>query len=138
MEEHLIYMKRCLQLAANGLGSVSPNPMVGAVVVYRNRIIGEGWHRRYGGPHAEVNAIGEVLQNYPEAEEMLQESVLYVSLEPCSHQGRTPPCSDLIIRHRLPKVVIGCQDPHEKVNGKGIEKLRHAGVELVLGVMEKE
>lgn len=138
MEEDIIYMQRCLQLAENGLGRVSPNPMVGAVIVHENRMIGEGWHRQYGGPHAEVHAIDTVLRKYPEAATLLKKATMYVSLEPCSHQGKTPPCADLIIHHQIPRVVTGCMDPHEKVAGKGIEKLRNGGIEVATGIMEKE
>ncbi|UWX58756.1 bifunctional diaminohydroxyphosphoribosylaminopyrimidine deaminase/5-amino-6-(5-phosphoribosylamino)uracil reductase RibD [Chlorobaculum sp. MV4-Y] len=127
------YMRRCLELAERGAGSVSPNPMVGSVVVHDGRVIGEGWHRQYGGPHAEVNAIASV-----EDEALLRESTLYVNLEPCSHYGKTPPCADLIIEKRIPRVVVGCLDPHEKVAGKGITKLRDAGIEVTVGVLEAE
>ena len=131
-------MQRCLDLAALGLGNVSPNPMVGAVVVSDDRIIGEGYHKKYGEAHAEVNAISQVTARHPNAEELLKRSAIYVSLEPCTHYGKTPPCADLIIRHRIPKVVIGCRDPFEQVNGKGIEKLLAAGVEVVTGVLQEE
>ncbi len=128
------YMQRCLQLAAKGLGNVSPNPMVGAVLVYENRIIGEGWHQKYGGPHAEVNCINTV----KEADKnLIDRSCLYVSLEPCNHFGKTPPCSHLILEHKIPKVIVGCRDPFSLVNGKGIEHLRSNGVEVVEGVVEK-
>jgi len=137
VEEHIRYMRRCLQLAANGMGQVSPNPLVGAVIVHRGRIIGEGWHRHYGGPHAEVNAVNEVLERYPDGKDMLQEATLYVNLEPCVHQGKTPPCTELIIRHGIQEVVIGCTDPHEKVAGKGIERLAAAGIRVHRGVLEE-
>ncbi len=133
---HHTYMQRCLELAARGAGNVAPNPMVGAVVVYKDRIIGEGWHQRYGESHAEVNAIHQVIQNGPM--NLLNQSTLYVSLEPCAHFGKTPPCADLIIQHKIPKVVIGCRDPFKEVNGKGIEKLISAGVEVEVGVLEQE
>lgn len=136
MEGHQGYMRRCLQLAKNGAGKVSPNPLVGAIIVHKGKIIGEGWHRRYGGPHAEVHAIEAVLQSDPDGSARLREATLYVSLEPCVHQGKTPPCTDLIIQHRIPEVVIGCTDPHEKVAGKGIEKLRSAGIKVHTGVLE--
>lgn len=126
-------MARCLQLARNGVYGARPNPMVGAVVVHHGRIVGEGYHIRCGGPHAEVNAISSVRD-----ERVLSESVLYVSLEPCAHWGRTPPCADLIIRKRIPRVVVGCIDPFEKVAGRGIQKLRAAGIETVTGVLEAE
>ena len=122
-------MQRCLELAGLGAGYVAPNPMVGAVLVHEDRIIAEGWHQRYGGPHAEVNAIRRAAQN---GLTDLSESTLYVSLEPCVHHGKTPPCTDLIIQHKIPKVVIGCRDPFKEVDGKGIEKLKAAGVEVEL------
>jgi len=125
-----MYMSRCLQLAALGLGKVQPNPMVGAVIVHHDTIIGEGWHRQYGQGHAEVNAFASVTQP-----ELLKESTMYVSLEPCSHFGKTPPCADAIIRHGVPKVVIGTVDSNAKVNGGGIKKLRDAGIEVVTGVL---
>lgn len=113
--------------------------MVGAVIVHNSEIIGEGWHMRYGDAHAEVNAISEVLEKYEErSEELLKASTLYVSLEPCSHQGKTPPCADLIIKHQIPRVVIGCRDISEKVNGRGIERLKEAGVQMTEGILERE
>jgi diaminohydroxyphosphoribosylaminopyrimidine deaminase/5-amino-6-(5-phosphoribosylamino)uracil reductase len=133
-----LYMQRCLELAAMGTGQVSPNPMVGAVVVADGIIIGEGYHQRYGEAHAEVNAIQSVLNNYPNGTELLKKATIYVSLEPCTHFGKTPPCSDLIIRHDLARIVIGCRDPFTEVNGKGIEKLRNAGIDVTEGVLEKE
>jgi diaminohydroxyphosphoribosylaminopyrimidine deaminase/5-amino-6-(5-phosphoribosylamino)uracil reductase len=129
------YMYRCLQLAQLGAGYVAPNPMVGAVLVYRDRIIGEGYHQKYGEAHAEVNCIGEAAANGHAS--LIDQSILYVSLEPCAHFGKTPPCADLIIRNRIAKVVIGCRDPFEEVNGRGIEKLKAAGVEVELGVLEE-
>ncbi len=126
-------MKRCLELAQLGAGSVSPNPLVGCVIVHNNAIIGEGYHKKYGEPHAEVNAINAVKNTV-----MLAESTLYVSLEPCAHFGLTPPCSDLIIEMKIPHVIIGTIDPHAKVAGKGIEKMKKAGIEVQPGVMEKE
>ncbi|MBC8756129.1 bifunctional diaminohydroxyphosphoribosylaminopyrimidine deaminase/5-amino-6-(5-phosphoribosylamino)uracil reductase RibD [Kordia sp. YSTF-M3] len=126
-------MKRCLQLAANGLQAAMPNPSVGAVIVHNNVIIGEGYTSAYGGDHAEVNAIHSVKDT-----SLLKEATIYVSLEPCSHFGKTPPCSDLIIKHQIPKVVVGTIDPFAKVAGKGIEKLKNAGCEVVLGVLEAE
>lgn len=129
-------MQRCLELAQLGAGHVAPNPMVGAVLVHEGTIIGEGWHRQYGEAHAEVNAINQVVQN-GQADKISQ-STLYVSLEPCAHFGKTPPCADLIILHKIPKVIIACRDPFEKVNGKGIEKLEAAGVQVELGILEKE
>ncbi len=128
-------MQRCLQLAAMGEGYVSPNPMVGAVLVHNETIIGEGYHIKYGKVHAEVNCINAVPVHQ---QELIKESTLYVSLEPCNHFGKTPPCSDLIIKKQIPRVVIACKDPFEKVNGTGIEKLKAAGIEIVIGVLEKE
>lgn len=128
-----MYMQRCLQLASLGLGDVQPNPMVGAVIVKDGQIIGEGYHHKYGGPHAEVNAIDSVKDK-----ELLKKSTIYVNLEPCSHFGKTPPCADLIIRMGIPKVVVGTVDYHDKVNGHGITRLREAGVEVVTGVCEAE
>ena len=128
-------MRRCIELARKGAGSVAPNPMVGAVLVYDNRIIGEGYHMQYGQAHAEVNCINAVA----EAEKaLLSLSTLYVSLEPCAHFGKTPPCADLIIASKIPRVVIGCRDPFKEVDGKGIEKLAAAGVEVIQPVLEAE
>ena len=127
------FMRRCLQLARCGEAGAAPNPMVGAVVVCDGRIIGEGFHRRCGSPHAEVNAIGSVKDK-----RLLCRSTIYVSLEPCAHFGKTPPCADLIIRSGIPRVVIGCTDPFAKVNGLGIKKLQDAGCEVVVGVLEEE
>jgi diaminohydroxyphosphoribosylaminopyrimidine deaminase/5-amino-6-(5-phosphoribosylamino)uracil reductase len=138
MPVHETYMQRCLELASLGMGNVSPNPMVGAVIVYNDRIIGEGYHQKYGQAHAEVNAINQAISRFDNSAELLEQSVIYVSLEPCAHYGKTPPCADLIIRHRIPKVVIGCRDPFDEVNGKGIEKLEAAGIEVITGVLEKE
>lgn len=130
------YMRRAIELAAHGAGFVSPNPMVGAVIVAPDgRIIGEGWHRRYGGPHAEVNAIASVK---PEDEHLLPASTIYVSLEPCSHYGKTPPCSKLLIEKRLKRVVIGMLDPFKEVSGRGVRMLREAGIEVVENVLENE
>jgi diaminohydroxyphosphoribosylaminopyrimidine deaminase/5-amino-6-(5-phosphoribosylamino)uracil reductase len=128
-------MQRCIELASLGAGYVAPNPMVGAVLVYKNRIIGEGYHQKYGEPHAEVNCINGVKECY---KQFICKSVLYVSLEPCSHTGRTPPCVDLIIKNNIPNVVIGCQDPFEKVNGTGIAKLIAAGIKVEVDVLKKE
>ncbi|MBO7069168.1 MAG: bifunctional diaminohydroxyphosphoribosylaminopyrimidine deaminase/5-amino-6-(5-phosphoribosylamino)uracil reductase RibD [Bacteroidaceae bacterium] len=133
MEFDLKYMRRCIQLARCGEMGAPPNPMVGAVIVCGGKIIGEGYHRRCGEPHAEVNAIRSVRD-----ETMLKASTIYVSLEPCSHYGKTPPCANLIIEKHIPRVVIGCKDPFAKVNGQGIRKLREAGIEVVVGVLEKE
>ena len=128
-------MHRCLQLAKLGMGYVAPNPMVGAVLVYENRIIGEGYHQQYGGPHAEVNCINSVVEK---DKELISQSTLYVSLEPCAHYGKTPPCANLIIANKIPKVVIGCKDLFAKVNGKGITLLQEAGIQVTVGLLEKE
>lgn len=138
MVEHEKYMQRCLDLAQLGLGMVSPNPMVGAVVVCNGMIIGEGYHQKYGEAHAEVNAIADVISKFDNSGELLKQSTIYVSLEPCAHYGKTPPCADLIIKHQIPKVIIGCRDPFDQVNGKGIEKLEAAGIEVVTGVLEEQ
>ena len=128
-------MWRCLELARPGGGYTAPNPMVGAVLVYEDRVIGEGYHQVYGQAHAEVNCVNSVAaEDVP----LISRSTLYVSLEPCAHFGKTPPCADLIIRMRIPKVVVGCRDPFPQVNGKGIEKLLAAGVEVSVGVLEAE
>jgi diaminohydroxyphosphoribosylaminopyrimidine deaminase/5-amino-6-(5-phosphoribosylamino)uracil reductase len=128
-------MHRCLQLAKLAQGYVAPNPMVGAVLVYQDKIIGEGYHEKFGGPHAEVNCINSVKQ---ENQHLISQSTLYVSLEPCAHYGKTPPCTDLILEKKVPKVVIGCRDPFVHVNGKGIERLQSAGVDISVGVLEEE
>lgn len=135
MTEDEKYMARCIQLARCGRQGAAPNPMVGAVIVCDGRIIGEGYHIRCGGPHAEVNAIRSVR---PEDEALLRRSTIYVSLEPCAHYGKTPPCADLIVSKGIPRVVVGCVDPFSEVSGRGIEKLRHAGIEVTVGVLEKE
>lgn len=127
------YMMRCIELALLAKGEVAPNPMVGAVVVHRDRIIGEGYHRQYGGPHAEVHAI-EAVKN----KELLRESTIYVSLEPCAHFGKTPPCADLIISSGIPHVVVGSVDPFAEVAGKGIEKMLKAGIKVDVGVLNRE
>ena len=128
---HSKYIKRCIDIAKNGLGTTAPNPMVGCVIVEDNKIIGEGYTSPYGGAHAEVNAIAAVKDKT-----RLKKATLYVTLEPCNHQGKTPPCCDLIIAHEIPKVVIGCVDAHEKVCGQGIARLRANGCEVILGVEE--
>lgn len=133
MSSDEIYMSRCLQLATNGRGWVSPNPMVGAVVVCDGVIIGEGFHREYGKPHAEVNAINNVVDK-----SLLSRSTIYVSLEPCSHYGKTPPCSQLIIDSKIPKVVIATLDPYHEVSGRGVRMLQEAGIEVKIGVLEQE
>ncbi len=135
MNEHQKYMYRCLELAKLGAGYVAPNPMVGAVLVHEGKIIGEGYHRQYGGPHAEVNCLNAVSEEY---RYLIPYSTMYVSLEPCAHFGKTPPCADLIITNKIPKVVIGCSDPFKDVNGKGITKLKAAGVEVTVNVLEEE
>ena len=129
------YMLRCIQLARQGEQTAPPNPMVGAVIVHNNRIIGEGYHVRCGEAHAEVNAVRSVR---PEDRPLLRESTIFVSLEPCAHYGKTPPCAELIIREGIPRVVVGCVDPFAKVKGKGIQMLREAGCEVIVGVCEKE
>lgn len=129
------YMHRCLQLAENGRQNAKPNPMVGSVIVSNNRIIGEGYHVRCGQGHAEVNAFASVK---PEDEQLLKEATLYVSLEPCAHHGKTPPCADLIIKKGVKRVVVGCIDEFAEVQGRGIEKLRNAGIEVTTGVLETE
>ncbi len=131
MNIHEKYIKRCIEIAKNGLGTTRPNPMVGSVIVHNDIIIGEGYTSKYGGDHAEVNAIHSV-----QDKSLLKHATLYVTLEPCSHYGKTPPCSDLIIAHKIPKVVIGCVDDNTKVAGKGIERLRDAGCEVIVGVLE--
>jgi diaminohydroxyphosphoribosylaminopyrimidine deaminase / 5-amino-6-(5-phosphoribosylamino)uracil reductase len=133
MQNQEFFMKRCLKLAKNGMGLVSPNPMVGCVIVYEGEIIGEGFHQEYGEEHAEVNAINSVKDK-----SLLNKSTLYVNLEPCAHFGKTPPCSNLIIEHKILKVVIGCVDSFSEVSGKGIEKMENAGIEVVVGMLEKE
>lgn len=127
------YMMRCLALAKAGACSVAPNPMVGSVIVYQDRIIGEGYHQRCGEVHAEVNAVASVKDK-----RLLKDATLYVNLEPCSHYGKTPPCAEMIIREGIPRVVIGTLDPFPEVSGRGIRMLQEAGVEVVVGVMEKE
>jgi len=133
MNEISKYLSRCLDLARNGEGFVAPNPMVGAVIVYDDKIIGEGYHRRYGEAHAEPNAINAV-----EDKNLLKNATLYVNLEPCSHYGKTPPCADLIIARGIPRVVVGTLDPNPKVAGRGIEKLRQAGIDVQCGILEVE
>ena len=128
-------MHRCLQLAKMGTGNVAPNPMVGAVLVYENEIIGEGYHQQYGQAHAEVNCINNVSEAN---QSVIEKSTLYVSLEPCTHFGKTPPCADLIIKNKIPNVVIACRDSYEEVDGKGIQKLQQAGVNVIVGILEKE
>lgn len=127
------YIRRCIELASNGLCNAAPNPMVGAVIVHNGKIIGEGYHARCGESHAEVNAIRSVKD-----ESLLKDSTIYVSLEPCSHYGKTPPCADLIVSKGIPRVVVGCIDPFSQVSGRGIQKLRDAGIDVTVGVLEEE
>ena len=133
MSIHELYMRRALELAQYGKIHVSPNPMVGCVIVYENKIIGEGYHTAYGKPHAEVNAINSVKNK-----ELLKESTLYVTLEPCSHYGKTPPCADLLIQYNIAQIYIAVADPNPKVAGKGIEKLQASGCKIEVGLLEKE
>ena len=127
------YMRRCLELAQLGMARAAPNPMVGSVIVYQGKIIGEGYHHKSGQAHAEVNAINSVKD-----QSLLKESTIYINLEPCTHYGKTPPCADLIIEKKIPRVVIGCVDSFAKVAGKGIEKLKKANCEVKVGILEKE
>jgi diaminohydroxyphosphoribosylaminopyrimidine deaminase/5-amino-6-(5-phosphoribosylamino)uracil reductase len=130
---HEKYIKRCIEIAKNGLGTTYPNPLVGSVIVYENKIIGEGWHKKAGEAHAEVNAVNSVKDK-----SLLKKATIYVSLEPCSHFGKTPPCCDLIIQYKIPNVVIGTVDPNIKVAGNGIKKLIEAGITVTVGVLEEE
>lgn len=129
------FMKRCLQIAALGLGNTAPNPMVGAVLVFNNQIIGEGYHEQYGHPHAEVNCLNSVK---PADRDLITKSTMYVSLEPCSHHGKTPPCADLLIKSGVKKVVVGCVDVNEEVAGKGIKRMQNAGIEVEVLSGEQE
>ena len=129
------YMETCFALAEKGKGKVAPNPMVGALIVHNNEIIGSGYHEYFGGPHAEVNAINSVAKRH---QHLLSQSTIYVSLEPCAHHGKTPPCVDLILESKIPKVVISVSDPNPKVNGSSIKKLQANGVEVVTKVLEKQ
>ncbi len=133
MQNDEFFMQKCLDLAKKGIGAVSPNPMVGSIIVYNGEIIGEGYHQEYGSHHAEVNAINSVKDK-----SLLKKSTLYVNLEPCAHFGKTPPCSNLIIENKIPKVVIGCIDTFSEDSGKGIERMQNAGIEETTGVLEKE
>ena len=126
-------MSRCIALAKNGLGTTYPNPMVGSVIVYEDKIIGEGWHKKAGEPHAEVNAVNSV-----QDKSLLTKATIYVSLEPCSHFGKTPPCCDLIIKNKIPNVVVGTVDPFSEVAGKGIKKLIEAGIHVTVGILQEE
>jgi len=130
---HEKYIQRCIQLAQNGLGTTYPNPLVGCVIVHNDAIIGEGWHRKAGEPHAEVRAVHSVKNK-----DLLKEATIYVSLEPCSHFGKTPPCADLILKYKIPNVVIGTIDPNSKVSGKGIQKLKDSGVNVTYGILVNE
>ncbi len=133
MTTHEFYIKRCIELAKNGLGTTYPNPLVGSVIVHNDRIIGEGWHRKAGEPHAEVNAVNSVKDK-----SLLKDATIYVTLEPCSHFGKTPPCCDLIIVNKIPNVVIGTVDPFAKVAGNGIKKLIESGKNVTVGILEEE
>lgn len=133
MNTHEKYIRRCIELAKNGLGTTYPNPMVGSVIVYDGKIIGEGWHKKSGEPHAEVNAVNSVKDK-----SLLKKSTIYVSLEPCSHFGKTPPCCNLIIENEIPNIVIGTVDPNIKVAGNGIKKLIEAGINVTVGILETE
>lgn len=133
MKIHEKYISRCIELAKNGLGTTYPNPLVGSVIVHNGKIIGEGWHKKAGEAHAEVNAINSVKDK-----SLLSNATIYVSLEPCSHFGKTPPCSDLIIHHKIPNVVIGTIDPFAKVAGNGIKKLIESGANVAVGILEEE
>ena len=132
---HEIYIQRCLDLAENGIRAAMPNPSVGAVLVHNGRIIGEGHTSPYGGPHGEVNCINSVL---PRDRQLIPEATLYVSLEPCSHYGKTPPCCDLIIQQQIKRIVIGTTDPYVEVAGNGVKKLREAGKDVIVGILENE
>ena len=133
MNNHEDYIARCIELAKNGFGTTYPNPMVGSVIVYNGEIIGEGWHQKAGEPHAEDNAIRSVKDP-----SLLDKATIYVSLEPCSHFGKTPPCCDLIIKNKIPNVVIGTVDSNIKVAGNGIKRLQEAGANVIVGILEKE
>ncbi len=128
-----LFMQRALDLARIAGVAAAPNPMVGAVIVHKNAIVGEGYHQQFGGPHAEVNAVAAVKD-----QSILKESTIYVTLEPCAHFGKTPPCANLLVQHKFKRVVVATVDPHAKVAGKGIEILKKAGIEVTLGVLEKQ
>ncbi len=128
-----LFMNRCIALAKKGLGYTYPNPMVGCVIVHRGKIIAEGWHKKAGRSHAEREAISKVKDT-----SLLSNSTLYVNLEPCDHQGKTPPCSDLIIENKIPRVVIGCLDQNKKVLGKGVKKLKDSGCNVKFGVLDSK
>ncbi|MBK7430058.1 MAG: bifunctional diaminohydroxyphosphoribosylaminopyrimidine deaminase/5-amino-6-(5-phosphoribosylamino)uracil reductase RibD [Bacteroidetes bacterium] len=131
-----LYMNRCFELAIKGIGSVAPNPMVGAVIVHNNVIIGEGYHQKFGQAHAEVNAVRNAIDNGYES--FLADSTIYVNLEPCSHFGKTPPCADLLIECQFKKVVVSNYDPFPEVSGNGIKKIREAGIDVATGILESE
>ena len=133
MEDHNYFMQKCIDLAKKGIGNVSPNPLVGSILVYNGKIIGEGYHDKYGNRHAEVNAINSIKDK-----SILKNSILYVNLEPCSHYGKNPPCADFIIKHNIPKVIIGCVDTFSKINGNGIKRLINSGVDVKVGVLENK
>ena len=133
MQNEEFFMQRCIELASKAMGCTSPNPMVGSVILYNNKIIGEGYHEKYGSHHAEVNAINSVKDK-----SLLSKSTLFVNLEPCAHFGKTPPCTDLIIQNKIPAVVIGCVDTFSEVSGKGIERMRNVGIDVKVGVLENE
>ncbi|MEC3881726.1 bifunctional diaminohydroxyphosphoribosylaminopyrimidine deaminase/5-amino-6-(5-phosphoribosylamino)uracil reductase RibD [Parapedobacter sp. 10938] len=136
MQEHEVYMRRCLELARLGMGAVSPNPMVGALLVHDGKVVAENYHQRFGGPHAEVLVIEEALAKYGDgAATLFRNSTLYVSLEPCAHYGKTPPCAKLLAEHQLGEVVVACRDPFDEVNGKGIALMEEAGIRVTEGVM---
>jgi len=133
MEKDQLYMQRCIELAQLGIRSVYPNPLVGAVIVHNDKIIGEGYHKSYGEAHAEVNAVNSVSDK-----SLLNKATIYVSLEPCAHFGKTPPCADLLVKHQFKKVVIGCKDTFSEVSGKGIDRLRKHGIEVKVGILEEK
>ncbi len=133
MNIHEKYINRCIELAKNGLGYTYPNPLVGSVIVLNDKIIGEGWHKKAGEPHAEVNAINSVKDK-----SLLKQAIIYVNLEPCSHYGKTPPCANLIVENGIKKVVIGSVDAHSKVCGKGILHLQNNGCDVIVGILENE
>ena len=139
MQEHEPFMRRCLELAQLGAGSVSPNPMVGAMLVHQGRILSEGYHQKFGGPHAEAWVVADVLRRYgADAAALFRTSTMYVSLEPCAHYGKTPPCAQLLADHQVGRVVVACRDPFSQVNGQGLQLLKDAGIEVVEGVLEEE
>ena len=133
MLSHEDYMQRAIDLAQLGAGNVAPNPMVGAVIVHEGKIIGEGYHQKYGEPHAEVNAVNSVKDK-----SLLPHSTIYVTLEPCAHYGKTPPCALLIVKHNFKEVIIGCRDSYEEVDGKGVQLIEEAGIKVKIGVLKKD